>query len=99
FERVAMASVSTSAVEARENGFLNRYDGISVNPDHLLSDAEERVLALARTNYQAPQPETIPVVDDSGYAAMLLGAKNFALSGYASRSEERRVGKECKSRR
>src|SRR5699024_4722857 len=33
FERVAMASVSTSAVEARENGFLNRYDGISVNPD------------------------------------------------------------------
>lgn len=84
FERVAMASVSTSAVEARENGFLNRYDGISVNPDHLLSDAKERVLALARTNYQAPQPEKIPVVGDSGYAAMLLGAKNLHLSGYAS---------------
>src|SRR5699024_7295690 len=27
FERVAMASVSTSAEEARENGYLNRYDG------------------------------------------------------------------------
>src|SRR5690625_222094 len=84
FERVATASVSTSAAEARENGFLNRYDGISVNPDHLLSDAKERVLALARTNYQAPQPEKIPVVGDSGYAAMLLGAKNLHLSGYAS---------------
>lgn len=84
FERVAMASVSTSAAEARENGFLNKHDGISVNPDHLLNDAKQRVLALSRTGYQAPQPEKIPVVGDSGYAAMLLGAKNLHLSGYAS---------------
>jgi len=84
FERVAMASVSTSAMEARENGFLNKYDGISVNPDHLLHHAKQRVLALANTNYQAPQAEKIPVVGDSGYAAMLLGAKNLHLSGYAS---------------
>ena len=84
FERVATAKVSTSAVEARENGFLNKHDGISVNPDHLLDDAKQRVLALANTGYQAPQPEKIPVVGDSGYAAMLLGAKNLHLSGYAS---------------
>lgn len=84
FERVAMASVSTSAAEARENGFLNKHDGISVNHDHLLDDAKQRVLALSRTGYQAPQPEKIPVVGDSGYAAMLLGAKNLHLSGYAS---------------
>src|SRR5690606_30063793 len=34
FERVAMADVSTSAEEAREKGFLNHFDGISVNSDH-----------------------------------------------------------------
>lgn len=84
FERVATAKTSTSAAEARENGFLNKHDGISVNPDHLLHDAKQRVLALANTGYQAPQPEKIPVVGDSGYAAMLLGAKNLHLSGYAS---------------
>src|SRR5690625_645050 len=84
FERVATAKVSTSAVEARENGFLNIHDGISVNPDHLLDDAKQRVLALARTGYRAPQPEKIPIVGDAGYAAMVLGAKNLHLSGYAS---------------
>ena len=84
FERVATAAVSTSAEEARENGFLNRYDGISVNPDHQLYDAKQRVLGLSKLGYKAPKPEMIPVVGDAGYAAMVLGAKNLHLSGYAS---------------
>ena len=36
FETIAMAKVSTSAEEARENNFFNIADGISVNGDHLL---------------------------------------------------------------
>src|SRR5690625_4680481 len=84
FERVAKAEVSTSAAEAKELGFLNNYDGISVNPDHLLHDAKQRVLALAKLGYQAPKPEKVPVVGDAGYAAMMLGAKQLQLSGYAS---------------
>lgn len=84
FERVATAKVSTSAEEAKEIGFLNNYDGISVNPDHLLHDAKQRVLALAQLGYKAPKREKIPVVGDAGYAAMMLGAKQLQLSGYAS---------------
>jgi 3-hydroxyacyl-CoA dehydrogenase len=84
FEKVAMAKVSTSAEEAKENGFLNSKDSISVNFDHLLHDAKQKVLALAATNYQAPTVEKIPVVGDSGYAAMLLGAKSLQFGGYAS---------------
>lgn len=84
FETVATAKVSTSAEEARELGFLNRYDGISVNPDHLLYDAKQRVLALAQMGYKPPAPEKIPVVGDTGYAMLLLGAKNMQLSGYAT---------------
>src|SRR5699024_12211273 len=76
FERVAMAKVSTSAEEALENGFLNKYDGISVNADHLLHDAKQKVLSLASAGYEAPKREKVPVVGDDGYAAMLLGAKN-----------------------
>ncbi|WP_019378669.1 3-hydroxyacyl-CoA dehydrogenase/enoyl-CoA hydratase family protein [Virgibacillus halodenitrificans] len=84
FEKVATAKVSTSAEEARENGFLNYNDAISKNADHLLHDAKEKVLSLAKAGYQAPKREKVPVVGDSGYAAMLLGAKNLQLSGYAS---------------
>ncbi len=84
FEKVAMAKVSTSAAEARENGFLDRQDGISVNPDHLLYDAKQKVLSLANAGYRAPKCEKIPVVGEAGYAAMLLGAKTLQFGGYAS---------------
>ena len=84
FEKVAMAKVSTSAAEARENGFLDSNDAISVNPGHLLHDAKEKVLALAEAGYRAPAPEKIPVAGDAGYAAMLLGAKTLRFGGYAS---------------
>ncbi|HEY4602145.1 MAG TPA: 3-hydroxyacyl-CoA dehydrogenase NAD-binding domain-containing protein [Cerasibacillus sp.] len=84
FERVAMADVSTSAEEAREKGFLNNFDGVSANPDHLLYDAKQKVLALNKAGYQAPKRERIPVVGDPGYAAMVMGAKTLQFGGYAS---------------
>src|SRR5699024_12765497 len=59
FEKVAMAKVSTSAVEAKENGYLDDHDQISVNPDHLLHDAKQKVLSLAMNDYQAPKREKI----------------------------------------
>ncbi len=84
FERIATAQVATSAEEARELGYLDNNDGISVNPDHLLYDAKQKVLSLAMAGYKAPQREKIPVVGDAGYATMLLGAEGLRLSGYAS---------------
>lgn len=84
FETVATAKVSTSAAEGREIGFLDQSDEISINPDHLLYDAKEKVLSLVRTGYRPPQPEKIPVVGEAGYAAMLMGAKTMKYGGYAS---------------
>ncbi|MCA0984550.1 3-hydroxyacyl-CoA dehydrogenase/enoyl-CoA hydratase family protein [Halobacillus yeomjeoni] len=84
FEKIAMAKVSTSGEEARENGFLDSRDGISVNGDHLLHDAKQKVLGLARSGYTAPKRTKVPVVGEQGYATMLLGAKSLGLSGYAS---------------
>ena len=48
FETIAMAKVSTSGEEARENNFLNFADGVSVNADHLIYDAKQVALALVR---------------------------------------------------
>ncbi|MRG85147.1 3-hydroxyacyl-CoA dehydrogenase/enoyl-CoA hydratase family protein [Salinibacillus xinjiangensis] len=84
FEKIAMAKVSTSAAEARENGILDQNDSISVNQDHLIHDAKQKVLSLDQAGYQAPKREKVPVVGEAGYATMLLGAKQLNIGGYAS---------------
>ena len=84
FESIAMAKVSTSAEEARENNFLNFADGISVNSDHLIHDAKQAALALYENGYQAPLREKVPVTGEPGYATLLLGAEGMYLSGYIS---------------
>ncbi|WP_121611132.1 3-hydroxyacyl-CoA dehydrogenase/enoyl-CoA hydratase family protein [Mesobacillus foraminis] len=84
FETIAMAKVSTSGDEARENNFLNLSDGVSVNGDHLLYDAKQAVLALSEKGYRAPVRKPVPVVGEPGYATLLLGAQNMLLSGYIS---------------
>jgi 3-hydroxyacyl-CoA dehydrogenase len=87
FETIAMAKVSTSAEEARDNNFLNFADGISVNPDHLIYDAKQVALALYENGYKAPKREKFPVTGESGYATMLLGAESMFLSGFISQHD------------
>ncbi|WP_084782099.1 3-hydroxyacyl-CoA dehydrogenase/enoyl-CoA hydratase family protein [Bacillus niameyensis] len=84
FETIALAKVSTSAEEAVENHFLDRNDGISVNGDHLIFDAKQAVLTLHRRGYKPPAREKIPVVGETGYATLLIGAEGMRLSGYIS---------------
>ncbi|MER2128607.1 3-hydroxyacyl-CoA dehydrogenase/enoyl-CoA hydratase family protein [Solibacillus sp. FSL H8-0523] len=84
FETVAMAKVSTSGEEARENNFLNFADGISVNPDHLIYDAKQAALSLANAGYTAPVKGKVKVVGAPGYATLLLGAQGMFDSGYIS---------------
>ncbi|MGN7477529.1 3-hydroxyacyl-CoA dehydrogenase/enoyl-CoA hydratase family protein [Solibacillus silvestris] len=82
FETIAMAKVSTSGEEARENNFLNFADGISVNPDHLIYDAKQTALALAEAGYTPPVKGSVKVVGAPGYATLLLGAQGMFDSGY-----------------
>jgi 3-hydroxyacyl-CoA dehydrogenase len=85
FETIAMAKVSTSAAEAFENNFLSSSkDGISVNGDHLLFDAKQAVIALHENGYKPPVRKKVPVVGETGYATLLLGAETMFLSGYIS---------------
>ena len=84
FETIAMAKVSTSAEEARNNQFLDKNDRISVNHDHLLYDAKQRVITLHDEGYQPPIRRKIPVVGETGYATLLLGAQAMYLSGAIS---------------
>ncbi|MFY3790692.1 3-hydroxyacyl-CoA dehydrogenase/enoyl-CoA hydratase family protein [Ureibacillus sp. MALMAid1270] len=84
FETIAMAKVSTSGEEARENNFLSFADGISVNPDHLIYDAKQAALAIYEAGYVPPVPKKVKVVGAPGYATLLLGAQGMYQSGYIS---------------
>jgi len=77
FRVIAMATTSTSALEARNLGFLRPTDRITMNRDRLIADAKARVLDLA-PSYVAPVPRTITAM---GKEAM----GNLLYAGWAMR--------------
>jgi 3-hydroxyacyl-CoA dehydrogenase len=70
FKVIAMATTSTSALEARNLGFLRPTDRITMNRDRLIADAKARVLDLA-PGYVAPVPRTITAMGKEGLGNLL----------------------------
>jgi 3-hydroxyacyl-CoA dehydrogenase len=60
FGNIGQGTISTSAAEARELGFLRESDGISMNRDRALADAKRIVLYLAALGF-APPPRRMAV--------------------------------------
>jgi 3-hydroxyacyl-CoA dehydrogenase len=56
FMTVGMAKYAESAEEAKEMGFLDFRDGVSLNRSHVIRDAKERVLGMARSGFRPPRP-------------------------------------------
>ncbi len=85
FETIAMAKVSTSAIEARRLGLLSPGDGITMNRERLLSDAKERALDIAGSGYAAPLPRTdIPAPGENLLATLKLGVYIMRQGEYIS---------------
>lgn len=73
FETIAMAKVSTSAINAKELGLLRPDDVIVLNAFELLHVARSQALALADADYRAPLPARhIPVAGDVGIATFKM---------------------------
>jgi 3-hydroxyacyl-CoA dehydrogenase len=78
FKLIAMATTSTSALEARSLGFLRPVaDRITMNRDRLIADAKARVLDLA-PDYVSPAPRSITALGKDA-----LG--NLMYAGWAMR--------------
>jgi 3-hydroxyacyl-CoA dehydrogenase len=74
FETIAMAKVSTSAVEAIKLGYMRDSDGITMNRERVLTDAKERALELVKLGYKAPTMRTdIPAPGENILATLKLG--------------------------
>ncbi len=70
FMNIALGKVSTSAEEARERGFLDPRDHVSLNRDFLLSDAKSIARAMAEIGYKRPRRRTMRLPGPSGAAAL-----------------------------
>jgi 3-hydroxyacyl-CoA dehydrogenase len=84
-ETIATAKVSTSAIEAKELGFLRPSDPISMNRDRLIEDAKQTALAMVGEGYVQPHPRTdIPVLGEPALAAIKLAIHMMQRGGFIS---------------
>ena len=73
FETVAMAKVSSSALEAKASGLLRAGDTIAFNTFEALYIAKQQALALAEAGYRPPLPaRRIAVAGDVGIATFKM---------------------------
>jgi 3-hydroxyacyl-CoA dehydrogenase len=85
FETIAMAKVSTSAVDARHIGMLLPADRITMNRERLLMDAKRSARELAAEGYSAPVPRTdIPAPGENVLATLKLGVYMMRQADYIS---------------
>jgi 3-hydroxyacyl-CoA dehydrogenase len=88
FQLIAMATTSTSAVEARKLGFLRAADRITMNRDRLLADAVARVVDLA-PDYVPPLPRTIMALGREALGNLRYGAWAMHEAGQITEYEVR----------
>ncbi len=84
FEQIALAKTATSAIEARDMGFLTEDDRVVMNADHLISAAKREVEDLA-DGYTPPEHgANVYASARSARAALEMGVKTMQWGHYAS---------------
>jgi 3-hydroxyacyl-CoA dehydrogenase len=88
FGIIAMATVSTSALEAQELRFLQKTDAITINRDFLLHDAKADAIKLAEAQaagmWQPPQPSMFLLPGASGRLILEQQIENMLLTNKIS---------------
>jgi 3-hydroxyacyl-CoA dehydrogenase len=94
FEIVAMAKVSTSALEAKNLGFISPGDQISMNRERVLTDAKTRALELAREGFRPLTMRTdIPAPGESILATLKMGVHIMRQGEFITEHEVKIAGK------
>jgi 3-hydroxyacyl-CoA dehydrogenase len=83
FETISTATVSKSAAQAKEIGYLRADDGITMNRDRLLADAKQKALSLV-DGYQAPEKPMFRLAGESGRVGLGVAAEGFHKRGLAT---------------
>lgn len=89
-ETIAMAKVSTSAVEARALQFLSAEDGLTMHRERLLGDAKAMALEKSQAGYAAPVPEAqISAPGTAALATLETGIYLMGEAGFASAHDQK----------
>ena len=84
FEQIALAKTATSALEAKDMGFLTPNDRVVMNADHLISAAKREVLDLADGYAPPERGANVYASARSARAALEMGVKTMQWGHYAS---------------
>ena len=84
FQNIALAKVSTSALEAKEMDFLDDDDRVVMNPDHLVGAAKREVLDLADGYAPPVHDKAIYASGESVRLALEVQVKTLQWGRYAS---------------
>jgi len=84
FMNIAMAKVSTSAADARANGFLGPKDRIVFNRDHLIGEAKKEVIEMADDGYAPPVKQPIRVLGSAAQGMVNAEIHNMKAAGFVS---------------
>ncbi len=92
FENIAMAKVATSAVEAKELGYIRKTEPVVMNRDQQIWQAKLMVLSLAGF-YQPPRPALLPVMGENFRAMASAILYNMKQGNYISDYDVHVAGK------
>lgn len=84
FETIGMATVSKSAFEAVDIGYMRHSDGITMNRDRLLYDAKKRALELAQDYTPREKRTDIHLGGDGAKMALDMAVADMRKSGLAT---------------
>jgi 3-hydroxyacyl-CoA dehydrogenase len=84
FEQIALAKTATSAIEAKDMGFLTDNDRIVMNADHLISAAKREVQDLSDGYVPPEHGNNVYASARSVRAALEMGVKTMQWGHYAS---------------
>mgnify|MGYP003689234035 FL=1 len=83
FENIGMAKIAKSAQQAKDLGYLRGSDRITMNRNHVLSNAKSYLLELAE-DYCPPVPHVYHLPGPSGKSALAMALNDLAIAGHAT---------------
>jgi len=84
FKSIAMAKVSSSAVEAQQFGFFYPRDGISLDKARLVAEAKARAMGLAEAGFVRSVPRAFRLPGESGIATLHMMIDTLVAGGFAT---------------
>jgi 3-hydroxyacyl-CoA dehydrogenase len=84
FQRIGLANITSSGLDAQASGYLRRTDKVVMDIDALLGIAKQTALGLAQSDYVAPEQRTVKLPGPTGAAAIELFLYQMTEGGQAS---------------